>query len=146
MFDDIFSDGSLIKYIKEKQNDIWKNTPFEGYVHLNPRQKGSFGEMFVEKYLTNRGHTVEKRVNAGHDRIIDDYKTEIKFGMCNKGIKDCFLINHISKNKDWDKGTRNKVYKETLKNLGFKDDEIFSGNAKGRGFYCLRKWLLQHRG
>ena len=23
--------------------------------------------------------------------------------MCNKGIKDCFLINHISKNKDWDR-------------------------------------------
>jgi len=103
LFDSLFLDGSLTKYIKEKQNDIWKNTYFEGYVHLNPRQKGTFGEMFVEKYLTSKGHTVEKRTDAGHDRIIDDYKTEIKFGMCNKGIKDCFLINHISKDKDWER-------------------------------------------
>lgn len=35
-------------------------------------------------------------------------------------------IDPITKNKNWDKGTRNKVYKETLKNIGFKDDEIFS--------------------
>jgi len=31
LFDSLFSDGSLTKYIKEKQNDIWKNTYFEGY-------------------------------------------------------------------------------------------------------------------
>lgn len=35
-------------------------------------------------------------------------------------------IDPITKNKKWDEGTRNKVYKETLKNLGFKDDEIFT--------------------
>lgn len=35
-------------------------------------------------------------------------------------------IDPITKNKNWDKGTRNKVYKETLKGIGFKDDEIFS--------------------
>ena len=103
MFDDVFSDGSLQKIIKDKQNDIWKNSPFEGYVYLNPRQKGNFGEMFVEKLLTIGGHTVEKRSNSGHDRIIDDIKTEIKFGLCNKGVNNCFLINHISKDKDWDR-------------------------------------------
>ena len=103
MFDDVFSDGYLQKFIKDKQNDIWKNSPFEGYVYLNPRQKGSFGEMFVEKHLTIRGHTVEKRSSSGHDRIIDDIKTEIKFGLCNKGVDNCFLINHISKDKDWDR-------------------------------------------
>jgi hypothetical protein len=35
-------------------------------------------------------------------------------------------IDPITKNKKWDEGTRNKVYKKTLKDLGFKDDEIFS--------------------
>jgi hypothetical protein len=35
-------------------------------------------------------------------------------------------ITPITKDETWDKGTKNKVYKETLKKLGFKDDEIFS--------------------
>ena len=103
MFDDIFVDGKLKKFLLEKSKDIWKNTNFEGYVLLNPRQKGTFGKMFVEKYLTLKGHTVEPRKDAGHDRIIDDVKTEIKFGVCNKGDEDCFIINHISKEKDWER-------------------------------------------
>ena len=103
MFDDIFVDGKLKTFLSEKSKDIWKNTNFEGYVLLNPRQKGTFGEIFVEKYLTLRGHIVEPRKDAGHDRIIDDVKTEIKFGVFNKGDEDCFIINHISKEKDWER-------------------------------------------
>ena len=35
-------------------------------------------------------------------------------------------ITPITKDETWDNGTKNKVYKETLKKLGFKDDEIFN--------------------
>jgi hypothetical protein len=35
-------------------------------------------------------------------------------------------ITPITKDETWDKGTKNKVYRETLKKIGFKDDEIFS--------------------
>ena len=37
-------------------------------------------------------------------------------------------INPITGDKSWDKGgsNKNKVYNETLKNIGFKDDEIFN--------------------
>ena len=49
MFDDIFSDGKLQKFVKEKIVDIWENTNFQGYVFLNPKQKGTFGEIFVDQ-------------------------------------------------------------------------------------------------
>ena len=79
----------------------------KGYVYLGPKQKGSFGEAFVERYMLNRGHTVNKRKNPGHDRLIDDVKTEIKFGLCvtkdKKLLPDSFILNHISKDKDWER-------------------------------------------
>ena len=106
-FDYIFSDGELERYIESKLYDAWANTKFKGYVYLGPKQKGSFGEAFVERYMLNRGHTVNKRKNPGHDRLIDDVKTEIKFGLCvtkdKKLLPDSFILNHISKDKDWDR-------------------------------------------
>ena len=38
-------------------------------------------------------------------------------------------ITPITKDETWDEGTKNKVYKETLKKLGFKDDEIIFSTA-----------------
>ena len=35
-------------------------------------------------------------------------------------------ITPITKDETWDEGVKNKVYKETLKKIGFKDDEIFN--------------------
>jgi len=35
-------------------------------------------------------------------------------------------ITPITKDKTWDEGIKNKVYKKTLKDIGFKDDEIFN--------------------
>jgi len=89
------------------------------------------------------------------DRMYDEYKKQIdnsslsatrKTELKNKGkqeVLENFLkaqkqvfaitkaevegkITPITKDETWDKGTKNKVYKETLKKLGFKDDEIFS--------------------
>ena len=79
MFESIFSDGELSGFIKSKTYDPWKNTPFEGYTLLHNASKGSFGEKFVQKYMEKNGSVVNKKTNAGHDRIIDGYKTEIKF-------------------------------------------------------------------
>jgi len=101
-FQVIFSDGVLQRYIQSNLKDPWINTPFEGYTYLNPKQKGNFGEQFVSKLLESN-HTIEKPSNTGHDRIIDTIKSEIKFSLACKGIKDKFTINHVSKNKDWDR-------------------------------------------
>jgi len=105
--DNVFTDNALQTYIKEKNVDLWLNTKYEGYTFLSPKQKGEFGEMFVTKYMTSKGSKVLPKQNDGHDRIIDGYKTEIKFSLSNKYQnklrKDSFFINHVSIGKDWDR-------------------------------------------
>lgn len=112
MFDSIFSDGDLLKYIQQNVIDPWENTPFEGYVFMSPKQKGEFGERFVSKFFEINGHQVKKAKTstAGHDRVINGILTEIKFSVSCRGsknkkqvVKDKFVINHISKDKDWER-------------------------------------------
>lgn len=109
MFDSIFSDNELIDYINGNLSDPWVGTPFEGYVFLSPKQKGEFGEKFISKYFTIiKNSKVQKPLNAGHDRIVDDKKIEFKFSLATRdkknGVKkDQFIINHISRDKDWER-------------------------------------------
>ena len=112
MFDSIFEDGTLVDYINQNIQDPWIGTPFEGYVFMSPKQKGEFGEQFVSKYFGLKGSEVKraKTSTAGHDRIIDKILSEIKFALACRGnknkkkvIKDKFVINHISKDKDWER-------------------------------------------
>lgn len=112
MFDSIFSDGELQDFICNNVVDPWKGTPFEGYVFISPKQKGEFGERFVTKYMTILGNVVKraKTSTAGHDRVINDILIEIKFSVACRGsnnkkqvVKDKFVINHISKDKDWER-------------------------------------------
>jgi hypothetical protein len=110
MFQTIFEDGSLQSYIGENIQDPWTETPFEGYVFMSPKQKGEFGERFVSEYFRQMGSNVKraKTSTAGHDRVIDEVLTEIKFSLANRdrnnGVKeDKFMINHVSKDKDWER-------------------------------------------
>jgi hypothetical protein len=99
--------SDLRDFIVTHQTDPWIGNPLEGYVHIDNGNKGKFGEMFVEKYMTLLGYQVDERTDPGHDRVIDGMKIEIKFSLANrhKGIpkKDLYLINHISVDKDWDR-------------------------------------------
>ena len=107
----MFADGSLQNYIEQNLEDPWQRTPFEGYVFMSPKQKGEFGERFTSKYLTHLGCNVKKAKTstAGHDRVVDDILTEIKFSLAirnrSKGgvIFDKFIINHVSSGKDWER-------------------------------------------
>lgn len=110
MFQSIFEDGSLQDYINQNAKDPWVGTPFEGYVFMSPKQKGEFGERFVSKYFESYGYEVKraKTSTAGHDRVINSIFTEIKFALAvrnkNGGVnEDQFIINHVSKNKDWER-------------------------------------------
>jgi hypothetical protein len=110
MFTTIFEDGSLTDYIQQNTKDPWIGTLFEGYVFMSPKQKGEFGERFVSKYFKLKGNQVKraKTSTAGHDRVIDDILTEIKFSLATRdtkgGVKeDQFIINHVSKDKDWER-------------------------------------------
>ena len=110
MFATLFEDGSLQEYISKNAKDPWIGTPFEGYVHMSPKQKGEFGERFVSKFFELMHCNVKraKTSTAGHDRVVDNYLTEIKFSLAtrdkNGGVKkDQFIINHVSKDKDWER-------------------------------------------
>ncbi len=111
MFDSIFADGSLREYIENNAQDPWKGTNFEGYVFMSPKQKGEFGERFVASFFQKVMLCDVKRAKtstAGHDRIIDDIRTEIKFSLATRDKKggtkkDQFIINHVSKDKDWER-------------------------------------------
>jgi len=104
----LFNDGILKQYIVEKTIDPWSKTLFQGYVFMDPKQKGEFGESLVSRYMIQLGFTVESRANSGHDRVINGIPTEIKFSLTQKnkagGVHDnCFMINHVSLHKHWDR-------------------------------------------
>ena len=96
-------DDELREYINSNIADPFSETEFKGYTHMNPKQKGMFGELYVSKLMIQNNHSVEAPTNTGHDRIIDGHKTELKFSLASKGVPDCFTINHISICKDWDR-------------------------------------------
>ena len=102
VFNSVFSDGELEHYIQGNINDPWVGTRFEGYVYMSPKQKGNFGEKFVEKWLTSVGFNVTNAHSgtADYDRIVNNRRLEIKFGLSlRNGLKisrDRFIINHIS--------------------------------------------------
>lgn len=106
----LVEDAVDIRYIKENLNDLWAGTIFEGYRYLDNKQKGEFGERYVERGM-KKNHDIQpsKYNNAGHDRIIDKIPTEIKFSLAHsdhkKGIiKDnCWTMNHVAEGKDWER-------------------------------------------
>ena len=110
----IFENKNLKDYINKSLHNNWIGTYFEDYPRMDPKQKGHFGEEYVEGFMELQfGANVSSPLNPGHDRIIDGYKTEIKFSLANSpknpktGEKliqpDAFTFNHIAVNKDWDR-------------------------------------------
>ena len=87
--------------------DISKNpfidTDWAPYLGLHPKHKGGIGELYVDGILTELGHDVKPRSSEGHDRIIDGWKTEIKFSLASKGETDKFTWNHLACEKDYER-------------------------------------------
>ncbi len=85
-------------------NNLWEGTPFEKYYQTGAKQKGALGELIVTSFLKNKGFSIEKSTDLGHDRIVNGWKTEIKFSCATKRNFDfLFTFNHISFCKDWDR-------------------------------------------
>lgn len=110
MFDTLIENSGLRDYIDANAQDPWHDTMFRGYVFMSPKQKGEFGERFVSHYMEEEQCLVERAATstAGHDRVIDGILTEIKFSLATRnkkgGVKkDSFIINHISRDKDWER-------------------------------------------
>lgn len=110
MFASLIEESGLRDYIDANAQDPWHDTMFRGYVFMSPKQKGEFGERFVSKYLTAELCDVKraKTSTAGHDRVVNGILTEIKFSLATRnkkgGVKkDSFIINHVSRDKDWER-------------------------------------------
>tara|TARA_A100001015_G_C14923216_1_gene685178 strand:- start:634 stop:1290 length:657 start_codon:yes stop_codon:yes gene_type:complete len=106
----ISQDKDLIAYIKENNEDPWKGTPYQGYVFMDPKQKGEYGERFVSKMLESIGMDVKRAPTAtdGHDRVVNEKRVEIKFSVTQKdkkgGTKNgVWIMNHVATNKDWER-------------------------------------------
>ena len=91
-------------------NERWaKDSLYADYHKLSNKHKGILGEWVVASYMEYKGSVAEPPLNPGHDRIIDGYKTEIKFALAvSNSKKDCivcdkFMINHIAESKDWER-------------------------------------------
>jgi hypothetical protein len=91
--------------LEAARNDIdyYAGTIYEGFLELPNTVRGSIGEHIVSADMASRGHVVQDRTSAGHDRIIDGIKTEIKHAIQGKFGPDSHILNHISADKDWDR-------------------------------------------
>jgi len=101
--------SKLKTFIKDCLHDPWEGTEYQGYVYLTPKQKGKYGELFVENLMTEMLCDVQpaETTTAGYDRYIDGIKTEIKFSLAirkdNEIVDNKFIINHVSVKKDWER-------------------------------------------
>jgi hypothetical protein len=108
---EILENKKLIDFLKP-EIDPWDSTPLKGYVTINNKVKGKYGELFIETLMNSLGHNVNSATNttSGHDRVINNIRTEVKFGLAHRNSKDksvtltdVFSFNHFSVNKDWER-------------------------------------------
>ena len=95
-------DNSIKNYIKENP---WKDTPYENYYSLANKTKGTVGEIILEDVLKNYFNLdISDRTNEGHDRTVNNIKTEFKFSLATKrNYQHQYMFNHIALEKDWDR-------------------------------------------
>lgn len=101
--------AEMLGFIAERCFDPWVNTPYEGYRKMDNKQKGDYGERLVTMMMNDLGHDVKPPRTPGHDRIINNIQSEIKFSLAqtdnkNKLVKpNVFALNHVSVGKDWER-------------------------------------------
>jgi len=107
----IFEKINMKEQIELWSTNNWSDSDLSIYPPLGPKQKGSFGEKYVEGFMRVGGSVVSPPTNSGHDRVVDGYKTEIKFSLASSNTKaglklideDSFTFNHIAIGKDWER-------------------------------------------
>ena len=103
----VLSEKTILSAYKEfglSSNNPWEGTPFEKYYQTGAKQYGALGELIIASFLENEGMRIEKPKNQGHDRIINGWRTEIKFSCASKRNQNfLFTFNHISFCKDWER-------------------------------------------
>jgi len=63
----IFENKNLKDYINKSLHNNWIGTYFEDYPRMDPKQKGHFGEEYVEGFMELQfGANVSSPLNPGH--------------------------------------------------------------------------------
>lgn len=91
---------------KRKNNGpLWENTPYEKYEKAAAKTKGCYGELIVSNFISSIYNLiVEKADNPGHDRKVNNKKTEIKFSCAtDRNFNFEFMFNHVGFEKDWER-------------------------------------------
>jgi hypothetical protein len=103
------TDPTLKQEMLGNDRDHWAGTVLEGYRRLDAKQKGAVGERITDAMLAQLGHTITSRTSPGHDSIVGGIKTEYKFSAACKDPRynylrqDRAMINHLSRDKDWER-------------------------------------------
>jgi len=66
-------------YVGEKEQAMWRGSPFYWIKGRPSRQVGSIGEALVAGWAASKGFDVQKPLSSDHDRRIEGLKVEVKF-------------------------------------------------------------------
>lgn len=150
-FLEIFEDGEIVNLMRHDIPDPWKGTPFEGYIYLSTNAKGRVGERILSKYMQMKfNSTIQDRVDAGHDLIVDDIKVEVKLTLPWRKQKkvgnilrptgeltDSFWINHISPHKSWERLIVVKIDRNIQETLVWFTKEDFQEEILGDSLHFI---------
>lgn len=124
--------------------DPWQGHPMQGYITKNNKVKGKYGELFVEKMMTELGHLVGKAelTTSGHDRVINDMNVEVKFSAAHVNSKDksktcddVFTFNHLSVKKDWQRTILIGINFNRVYAVWFTKQDFVNQIKKEKGFF-----------
>ena len=88
----------------EKKDAFWKGSIFKSIVNSSPKSKGAFGENLGSEICNKQYNLrVEKRTNAGHDRIIEGVRTEIKLSFCWDETPGKWVFQQIRPDDDYER-------------------------------------------
>jgi hypothetical protein len=99
---------SNLKAVKEVKStkSVWTGSSNEFIRNMGIAKRGYLAESIVSEILTTIGKRVAKRINTGHDIIVNNKKVEIKLAtMCDSKdgtTGNYFIINQVRVAQDYD--------------------------------------------
>jgi hypothetical protein len=98
---EISSFGIYAEALKEKNTDIYRDSPFRVFKEMSSKKKGRYFENLVQEYLSKQGYEVKRSKNSDYDRIVNGKRVEIK-GSLLWGDGTHFRWQQIRPRQDYD--------------------------------------------
>ena len=121
-------DANLL--IADEVDHRYINSPFMNLKLMHAKQKGSRYEMITECVLKKLGFDVKKPKSTEYDRIINNYRCEIKGSTLNKNTTN-FSFLQIRPDQDYDKLVFSMFYPDELVIMEMDKEIILKNIASG---------------